>query len=913
MFFFLMRILLVCGLLCLATEAHARNFQRVGESNGLNALVIASVLVDRDGYLWVGSREGLYRYDGYDALTFPSDPKDLNTLSDTDIRYVFQARDGTIWVSTNSGGLNRYEPVTGHFKRYRHDSNDPASINDDNVYSIEEDSGQQLWIATEKGVARMDVSTGRFERFTHDPEDGTSLSNDRAYALYRSPRGVLWVATLGGGINRWNVDSQTFTRFDLAGITNGPAELNDVFAIRESPDERLWIGTRGGLLEFDAGTGSARQVDLGVDSGEPSVITYLDFDRYARLWIGSLNSGIFVLDPASGKVETATLGQPGGDGNVATASLTCLEINGDDVFAGTWGQGIYHSKVSEQPFELLRKDSLAGMMPNETISAVEAGSEPGRPWLGTFGAGVLKVNVEEHKVEQMVPENDPMYESGVLEITAELNGLRLAATSRGLFTFDESGKTVTLQGRGSGQVGSLGPGYVFSALLQDNGDLWVGVGGSGLYLRRAGSERLERFTHEAGNPASLSGDFITRLLEEAPDMLLVGTRSNGLNRCSLEPWHCDRFDGRAGLGPNISHFHVTDLYRSRRGRLWVATGGGGLNEVVIDRSGAVSAVRSWTEEDGLLSNTIMAIAEDADESLWLSTRHGLSRLDPDTGEVVNHVTASGLPVSNFNSGAADADDRYIYFGSANGLLVIRKGSSLETRSPSPVRTTQVQTTAKGAQLESVSWRGEPIMLPYGQVLSLAFAVMDFSESPHEYAYRLDTDDKWIRLGARRDVTFFGLAPGHYKIQARGRDVFGLWGESEIIDLRVLPPFWMQTWFRVLIAMLVILLAVGLHRARLARERSIAREARRLSEKRESALEAALGSEAELAVLTPRQKEVLQLLAEGYTAREIGELLDVSIKTVQAHRANLMERLDIADLPGLVRLAIRTGIVSSQDK
>jgi DNA-binding CsgD family transcriptional regulator len=133
-----------------------------------------------------------------------------------------------------------------------------------------------------------------------------------------------------------------------------------------------------------------------------------------------------------------------------------------------------------------------------------------------------------------------------------------------------------------------------------------------------------------------------------------------------------------------------------------------------------------------------------------------------------------------------------------------------------------------------------------------------------------------------------------------------------LRLEVVPPFWMTNTFRALLAGLLLLAALAVHRARQAALQRRAQEIQRLSQKREEALEQKLGSEAELAVLTPRQKEVLQLIAEGHSTKEIADRLAVSIKTVEAHRANLMERLDIHDVPGLVRLAIRSGLVSQYE-
>jgi DNA-binding CsgD family transcriptional regulator len=131
-------------------------------------------------------------------------------------------------------------------------------------------------------------------------------------------------------------------------------------------------------------------------------------------------------------------------------------------------------------------------------------------------------------------------------------------------------------------------------------------------------------------------------------------------------------------------------------------------------------------------------------------------------------------------------------------------------------------------------------------------------------------------------------------------------------LEIVPPFWMTNGFRALVALALLLAALAAHLVRQSALQRRAREIQRLSEKREQALEQKLGSEAELAVLTPRQKEVLQLMAEGHPTKEIAERLGVSIKTVEAHRANLMDRLDIHDVPGLVRLAVRSNLVSQYD-
>jgi DNA-binding CsgD family transcriptional regulator len=205
-----------------------------------------------------------------------------------------------------------------------------------------------------------------------------------------------------------------------------------------------------------------------------------------------------------------------------------------------------------------------------------------------------------------------------------------------------------------------------------------------------------------------------------------------------------------------------------------------------------------------------------------------------------------------------------------------------------------------------------VQVPYRDIVALEMAVLDYSEGTHEYWYRLRSDEPWNELGTQRQIIFYGLAPGVHQFQARGRDTYGQIGHSQVLELEIVPPFWMRTWFRLLAAILLLALGIGIHMVRQQNLRQRANELLRLGETRERALEEQLGNQAELAVLTPRQKEILQLIAEGYSTREMADLLDLSVKTIENHRANLMERLEIRDVPGLVRLAIRARHVSPHD-
>ena len=136
--------------------AQARIFTPVGATKGLEARVVPSIILDSKGFLWVGSREGLYRYDGYKAQAFLPQRGNPDAISDIDIRSVYEAVDGSIWVGTNTGGLDRYDPATGKFRNFAHNSADPTSIIDNSINSIVEGPAGLLWVATQKGLSRLD-------------------------------------------------------------------------------------------------------------------------------------------------------------------------------------------------------------------------------------------------------------------------------------------------------------------------------------------------------------------------------------------------------------------------------------------------------------------------------------------------------------------------------------------------------------------------------------------------------------------------------------------------------------------------------------------------------------------------------------------------------------------------------------
>jgi len=883
-----------------------RQFTELGVGRGLDARVAVAMLVDREGLLWVGSREGLFRYDGYQASAFLPDPERPGQISDIDVRALYQGDDGALWVSTNTGGLNRRDPRSGTFTQYHHDSADGRSLSDESVYGIAEDAEGRVWVGTQRGLNRLDADGRHFERHFHDPGRAGSLAADWVFALHRGPGGTLWVGTVGGGVDRWTGNAGRFENYSLATLADGPRGLDDVFALHETPDGRVWVGTRAGLVVLDPRQRAVERVDLTGEPDNQPLVTTMHADATGRLWVGSLDHGVFAIDTATRRWELAHPGPPGAAGNLPKSAILSLASTEHMLFVGTWGQGVFRAPLEAPPFHLLTVGAGTGGLRHENVTAVLAGDKPGQPWVGSFGGGPQRVDVEALAALPSggAPE-DRIRTSGVVSLAAGRDGAHFAGTTAGLFRHAADGSELGLDAHVDGDAGSIGAGYV-SALLPAGDDLWVGVGGSGLFRRDAATGRFASFRHDPAVPGSLSGDYITALHDGPDGRLWVGTRSNGLNRCSVAPFTCERFDGRHAGTPSLGHHHVTALRADGSGGLWVATSGGGLRRAQLGDDGRVRGFDRWGVDQGLLSDGVMSVESDADGSLWLATRQGLSRLDPVSGRVVNHVPQSGLPVSHFNTGASATDERYLYFGSVGGLVIVPKGLPLRLRPPSPVVITGIERLVGGRSLTLAPGEIEAqFEIGIDEVLAAEFAVLDFTESAHEYAYRLRAEDAWLPLGRRRQLTFVGLAPGRYALEVRGRDAFGRWSASQPLGFEVVPPLWMTPWFRGPALAAVVLLAVGVHLVRLRSLRARNAVLERLQSQREQALADARRSQAELEEAYAGLRQLtdrLESAKEEERGRISRELHDEFGQTLTAAKLNLqMLRTTMADAGAVRRL------------
>ena len=860
--------------------------ERFGQERGLPVDNVTAILQDRAGFIWIGTRAGLVMYDGESATTFEHDISNPRSIADNYVRTVYEDREGNLWIGTNSSGLDRLDRASWTFEHFRHDSAHPTTISHDSVNVILEDREGRIWVGTQIGLNRFDPASGVFHQILADPDDPGGLSHDYVYALCEDHDGVLWVGTVGGGLDRMDPETGSFTHFRHDPGNAASLRSDKVFAVVEDAGGRIWVGTEEGLDSLDRTRSAFSHYPSA--PGTPGGLSYplvtsLVIDPQQVLWVGTWGGGVDRIDPGKGTL----LASPARSAP-ELAEDRVAALAGDHagaVWIGTWARGVFRSRPPAIEAGLLT--TAQGLSFNDVTAVFE--DNGGRLWVGTWGQGLNLRREGDSRFDAEFRGRLGALASGtILSLREDRSDGVWVGTMGSLFHVERDGRSTPFA-HDPNDPSSLGHGYVTALLRDSSGVLWVGVGGSGLYRLRQDGAGFDAFLHDPEDPGTLSDDYITALVEDREGFLWVGTRSGGVNVLDRGTGRCVRYVPDPEDENSLSYHYVTSLAVDDSGTVWIATAGGGLN--AARRSGGKVHFEHFTEQQGLVDDTIRAMVADG-RVLWLGTPHGLTRFDSTSKTFRSFDVSDGLPTGGFNGGAACAGRKQLFFGSSNGLLVIPKGLVTPPSPKSPTVLRTVRTLAGRVSAETPPWNLARLEVPYGEILTFGFAVLDYGDRRrHRFAYRVTgLRDDWIEIGNRREVTFTDLDPGKYVLEVRGRDSHGAWNPAtSSLELVVVPPFWMTIWFRLIVAGLLVLAVFGAHRRRTSTLERRNRELEALKNQREAALAEMHASREQLHEAYGRLRRLtrrLELAKEEERKRIARELHDEMGQGLTAAKINL---------------------------
>jgi diguanylate cyclase (GGDEF)-like protein len=802
----------VLGLVLLAggtAPAHAQNppttlrFEHLSLEQGLSQSHVNAILQDRHGFLWLGTQDGLNRYDGYRFRVFKHDERDAASLADNTVWALFEDEKGTLWVGTDGGGLDQWDPSVEGFVHHRHDEKNPKSLSSDRVRAITSTRDGALWVGTDGGLNRLDPATGAFTRFRAQPSAPDQLSSDRIRFLMEDRDGALWIATDGGGLNRLDEARVNFTVYRLD--PENPKSLSDdrVRHVFQDRDGTIWVGTyEGGLDRMDGGGRFTRfrKGDGPSDLASDRVRAMLQ-DKSGVLWVGT-DGGLAAWRP-----ETGSFVRYRNRGTDRTSLsndriLSLYQDRGGVLWVGTQGGGLNRWNTFTSAFSLVRTDPGARTsLSNNGVTSFASEGES-TVWVGTFG-GLNRIDRRTGAVKNFLHDpKDPgslgddrvmalmVDPHGTLWVGTYESGLHRWDAATGTFTkfLPDPADEQTLSGRG------------ISALLRDGkGRMWVGVFRGGLNRFDPETGKATRFRHADDDPATLSADSVTCLAEDASGALWVGTDGGGFNRFDPETGKVMRYAASAeGKGGDAAGT-VFAIHEDRRGDLWLGTQGGGLLRWrAADRALSRPVFKGYREREGLANNTVYGILEDDAGDIWVSTNRGLSKLDTQSDRFRNFDASHGLQSDEFNFGAYHkAVTGEMFFGGIDGFTSFLPDRVQRNANVPPLVLTQVQKVNRevkfGRDLAEVR---EVTLGPSDYAVSFEFAALDFAAPErNRYAYKLEGLDRdWVDAGGERRATYTNLHPGRYVFRVKGSNGDGTWNEDGLaLSLVVEPPLWRTSW------------------------------------------------------------------------------------------------------------------------
>jgi ligand-binding sensor domain-containing protein/signal transduction histidine kinase len=820
-------------------------YERVSLEQGLADSSVMSIVRDGRGFVWLGTTDGLIRYDGYHVKVYRPDPEGPSSLSHSVVSSVYEDRSGLLWIGTEGGGLNRYDRQNDRFIHYRHNPNDPTSLSHDFVSSIYEDQSGTLWIGTNGGGLNEFVrGTQSFVRFQHVPQDPGSLSSDYVLSIFEDRSGMFWVGT-SNGLNRFDQESERFAQYRRERTEADSKILDEITTVREdqslarlylvSPirgfneissiyEDRLgvlWVGTfGGGLRKFDRE--KKRFTQYQHDLSDPhslsdDVIWQIHEDQAGLLWIATNGGGLDRFDRESEQFIHYRH-NPSDPQSLSSNRIRSLYEDPEGVlWIGTFGGGLNKRLLREGHFAHYEYDpqDSNSLSDNSVFTIYEYPS--GVLWIGTDkGLDRLERDTGRFDHYQNNPtEPDSLSHNLVRSIYHDQEGfLWIGTLGGGLNRFDPESKQFLRYQHDPNEPGGLSNDNVLALYQDRSGILWVGTLGGGLNRFDPVAKRFAHYRHNPSDPNSLGHDVVRTVFQDREGVLWVGTDA-GLDRLNADTGSFDHYQNDPSDPHSLSHNLILSISQDQAGALWIGTYGGGLNK--FDRQSETFI--HYGPKDGLPGNDVYGVLEDGWGNLWLSTSGGLAKFNPRTQTFRAYDASDGLQNNEFNVNAFHrSSSGEMFFGGVNGFSAFYPDRIPDNLYVPPVVLTSLTQGGDQIDLAQPLESTEEVTLRWPKnFFEFEFTALSYVQpEKNQYAYRLEGfDTDWNYIGTKRFGRYTNLPGGTFTLRLRGSNNDGTWNEEALaLKLIVIPPIWSRWWFRGAVVLGLVVIVAGGYQMRL---------------------------------------------------------------------------------------------------
>ena len=726
------------------------------------------------GCIWIGTQNGeLNKYnprkDFFEHYNIYSSKEGDNYISS-----LFEGKDGSIWIGTYNKGLFRYNPTGKLSEHWVHDNEDPNSLSNDFINAIIPDDEGNLWIGTYLGLNKFNYSLNKnvFEKYFEDKNNSNSLSDNLIWNITKSKLNpdLLYIGTYHG-LTILNLKTKTFSKILPVSrpVSQFSNSIGSVLEKKTADGIELWLGGYGGLIKYDMLTKHSYEWHHNNRLRESLIseqINGLMMDSSGVIWIAT-EGGISCLSEKILKFKNNALQNfsPSDHNKIEGIQIRALaQSENGNIFLGS-SQGLEYIDDSYVNSKIVTISQFKDV----DIWSVAKGTN-GQIWIGTYGKGLYNYSLNTSKISHI------SFQSPT-DRSAPYN-------------------------------------YVKSVLEDNNGRIWVGFWGGGLAVIDPVTGKQEIFRKDLNSSVSISYNDVWKIFQDGFGRIWVGTNGGGLDvfdsKKEKEIFKAAKIENKINSNNILSICEQKHNSNLQNTILWTGTTNGltrlkikntanydDINNIILDAT-------HYTNKNGLANNVVSGIVEDDDGNLWLTTNFGLSEFVTREERFNNFSSADGLNGDNFSEGALLKDKNgLIYAGSNEGLNIFNPSDIDLSDFHRPVIFTdfmiqnkKVKVSAGSPLSENIPYTKE-IKLNYDQnSFTFYFSSLDYNAPRFvEYSYILEGfDNEWSSPSNRNYAAYTNLNPGKYILKVKATNSDKVWQNTAAeILINIFPPWWKTTW------------------------------------------------------------------------------------------------------------------------
>lgn len=845
-------------------------FDHIGVKEGLPENQVKALKQDSYGYLWMGTQNGVMRYDGYNYKVYQLGSPKLNKLALTSVNSIFEDAEKRLWISVFQNGIFMYDRHSDTFRQFAFPNKDIESLN-----FFTEDHRQNLWCRSQNNgvntILKFETATGKWELFGINVKGANHIGSKLCYPpcltadgavwlpsanglykyngagkgltgfftttdtaktmafspVYEAPSqpGILWMNVFHGNNEHLKIGRFAYRnnaiQYYLPGKAPGEAASANIYAIYEDKKNRLWFCTDSGLSKLDRQTGRFTNYRKS-DTGKNTFYNILETQR-GNFWL-TTSQGLEYFNTSSGKFKLYN-----GDDAPPQINDKILDNTGQ-LWVGSSAGG-YKTNYLRSAFHVFKNiPGKADSYPGDLHTIDEADSAS---YYAASGGSIYRWTPATGQFKLLLKTNHTDFN----DICGGGNDLVYVATDNGLKVYSlRTKKEIPLRSVVA-DVKTVEKVTIRGFCRDQSGLIWMSPFGHGVYAFNPATKKITQYPFRKGN--NLGDDNNDGRLDDAAAICIyvdrqntvwVGTNNGGLNRF-------DRATGKFysyHTKKNQDMFCVTSIHQDNAGRLWVGTYLNGLFEF-DPKSGHI--LRNLNERTGLLHNEVFSISEDAAGQLLLINQRGITRYEPATGKIQNFKIGTLFPGSDMGADGISvqrAHNGAIVFALNDGLVQFDPAALAPNTTPPIVHIENISVSdplRNDSSKSIIPFELKTLELPYNQNrIKFDYIALHFDDpAQNKYAYRLDGYDKsWTDAGTLRSVTYTNLSPGTYTFHVKAANSDGVWNETgDSIVIIIHTSLWMRWWAWLIY---IILFAAAIYGFVSYRSRALKRENQVLEER-----------------------------------------------------------------------------------